>query len=185
MSAELETKVINILELDGIATMHQLRNKTGLLAGYDKNGLLPEAIKHLIKNGIVERVYTCFGRRRRLLGYRIKQLYAERRERVASLFSDYSVKKRMRDISAETGIPWNYISRTLRLMVIDETLCVDPNRHGVNFYSLFKPGRFGHANDLAFDFDSRLNEYRKNNGLLPDKPVFEIEKLNGETGLEL
>ena len=74
MSAEIETKIINILELDGIATMHQLRQKTGLLAGYDKDGIMPETIKHLIKNGIVERVYTCFGRRRRLLGYRIKQL---------------------------------------------------------------------------------------------------------------
>ncbi|HBJ0476731.1 TPA: hypothetical protein LAN56_003465 [Escherichia coli] len=185
MSVELETKIINILELDGIDTMHQLRQKTGLSAEYDEAGCLPETIKHLIDTGIVERVYTYFGQRRRLLGYRIKYLYAQRRDRVAALFSDYSVKKRMRDISAETGIPWNYLSRTLRLMVIDETLCIDTNKHGLNFYSLFKPGRFGHANDLAFDFDSRLNEYRKNNGLLPDKPVFEIEKLNGETGLEL
>lgn len=183
MSIELEAKIINILELDGIATMHQLRQKTGLSAKYDEAGRLPATVKHLIDTNLVERVYT--GPRRRLLGYRIKYLYEQRRERVAALFTDYNVRKRMRDIGAETGIPWNYLSRTLRLMVLDETLCIDTNKHGLNFYSLFKPGRFGHANALAFDFDSRLNEYRKNNGLLPDKPVFEIEKLNGETGLEL
>lgn len=49
MNTEIETKIINILELDGIATMHQLRQKTGLLAGYDKDGIMPETIKHLIK----------------------------------------------------------------------------------------------------------------------------------------
>lgn len=182
MSIELEVKVINILELDGIATMLQLRQKTGLSAEYDEAGRLPETVKHLIDINLVERVYTYFGPRRRLLGYRIKYLYEQRRERVAALFTDYNVRKRMKDISAETGIPWNYLSRTLRLMVLDETLCIDTYKHGLNFYSLHKPGRFGHANDLAFDFDSRLNEYRKNNGLLPDKPVFEIEKLNGERG---
>lgn len=184
MSVELESKVIYILELDGIATMHQLRQKTGLSAKCDEAGRLPETVKHLIDLNLVERVYTHFGPRRRLLGYRIKYLYEQRRERVAALFTDYNVRKRMRDISAETGIPWNYLSRTLRLMVLDETLCIDTNKPGPNFYSLFKPGRFGHANDLAFYFDSCLNEYRKNNGLLPDKPVFEIEKLNGITGLE-
>ena len=184
MSIELETKIINILETDGIATMHQLREKTGLLAQDDKAGRLPETVKHLIGVNLVERVYTYCGFRRRLLGYRIKYLYEQRRERIAALFTDCRVKKPMRDISAETGIPRNYLSHTLRLMVLDKTLCVNANKHGLNFYSLFNPGRFGHANDLALEFDSRLNEYRKNNGLLPDKPVFEIEKLNGITGLE-
>lgn len=105
MTVELETKIINILELDGIATIHQLRQKTGLSAEYDEAGCLPETLKHLIDTGLVERVYTYFGTRRRLLGYRIKYLYAERRERVVALFADYNVRKRMRDISAETGIP--------------------------------------------------------------------------------
>ncbi|ENQ0912895.1 hypothetical protein ACENW9_000870 [Escherichia coli] len=185
MSIELEEKIINVLENDGIATMNQLRLRTNFPADQDEAGYLPETVKHLVDSGLVERVYTYFGPRRRLLGYRIKHLYAQRRERVAALFADYNVRKRMRDISAETGIPWNYLSRTLRLMVLDETLCIDTNKHGLNYYSLFKPGRFGHANDLAFDLDSRLTAYRKEHGLLPKGPVFEIEKLNNETGLAL
>ncbi|MDX5589060.1 hypothetical protein J5I72_12835 [Escherichia coli] len=65
----------------------------------------------------------------------------------------------------------------------------DSRKYSVNKFDgkyFFRSARFyGCSSPIVFEFNNRLNEYRKNNGLLPDKPVFEIEKLNGETGLEL
>ncbi|MFX0834530.1 hypothetical protein ABEL57_13050 [Escherichia coli] len=134
----------------------------------------------LVSEGVVIRVDLNIKR----LSYCLKSVREMAIREIIPLFSNNSGYFSAEDVKNELNININKgkVGRILRMLGSENLLTV--NKFDGKYF--FRNARFyGYSNVVAFNFSHLLNEYRKNNGLLPDKPVFEIEKLNGHTGLEL
>lgn len=118
------------------------------------------------------------------LSYCLKSVREMAIKKIMPLFLNSSDYFSAEDVKKELKleIKQRKICRVLKMLGSENLLTI--NKFDGKYF--FRSVRFyGCSSPIVFEFNSRLNEYRKNNGLLPDKPVFEIEKLNSETGLEL
>lgn len=138
------------------------------------------ALDALVSDGVVIKVDLNSKR----LSYCLKSVREMAIRDIIPLFSNSSGYFSSEDVKNELNININKgkVGRILRMLGSENLLTV--NKFDGKYF--FRNARFyGYSSVISFNFSNLLNEYRKNNGLLPDKPVFEIEKLNGETGLEL
>lgn len=138
------------------------------------------ALDALVSDGVIIKVDLNSKR----LSYCLKSVREMAIRNIIPLFSNSSGYFSAEDVKNELNININKgkVGRILRMLGSENLLTV--NKFDGKYF--FRNARFyGYSSVISFNFSNLLNEYRKNNGLLPDKPVFEIEKLNGETGLEL
>ncbi|WP_196606397.1 hypothetical protein [Escherichia coli] len=138
------------------------------------------ALDALVSDGVIIKVDLNSKR----LSYCLKSVREMAIRDIIPLFSNSSGYFSAEDVKNELNININKgkVCRILRMLGSENLLTV--NKFDGKYF--FRNARFyGYSSVISFNFSNLLNEYRKNNGLLPDKPVFEIEKLNGETGLEL
>lgn len=138
------------------------------------------ALDALVSDGVIIKVDLNSKR----LSYCLKSVREMAIRDIIPLFSNSSGYFSAEDVKNELNININKgkVGRILRMLGSENLLTV--NKFDGKYF--FRNARFyGYSSVISFNFSNLLNEYRKNNGLLPDKPVFEIEKLNGETGLEL
>ncbi|MCX9424209.1 hypothetical protein IGP34_08180 [Escherichia coli] len=138
------------------------------------------ALDALVSDGVIIKVDLNSKR----LSYCLKSVREMAIRDIIPLFSNSSWYFSAEDVKNELNININKgkVGRILRMLGSENLLTV--NKFDGKYF--FRNARFyGYSSVISFNFSNLLNEYRKNNGLLPDKPVFEIEKLNGETGLEL
>ncbi len=138
------------------------------------------ALDALVSDGVIIKVDLNSKR----LSYCLKSVREMAIRDIIPLFSNSSGYFSAEDVKNELNININKgkVGRILRMLGSENLLTV--NKFDGKYF--FRNARFyGYSNVIAFNFSNLLNEYRKNNGLLPDKPVFEIEKLNSEAGLEL
>lgn len=138
------------------------------------------ALDALVSDGVIIKVDLNTKR----LSYCLKSVREMAIRDIIPLFSNSSGYFSAEDVKNELNININKgkVGRILRMLGSENLLTV--NKFDGKYF--FRNARFyGYSSVISFNFSNLLNEYRKNNGLLPDKPVFEIEKLNGETGLEL
>lgn len=138
------------------------------------------ALDALVSDGVIIKVDLNSKR----LSYCLKSVREMAIRDIIPLFSNSSGYFSAEDVKNELNINISKgkVGRILRMLGSENLLTV--NKFDGKYF--FRNARFyGYSSVISFNFSNLLNEYRKNNGLLPDKPVFEIEKLNGETGLEL
>lgn len=138
------------------------------------------ALDALVSDGVIIKVDLNSKR----LSYCLKSVREMAIRDIIPLFSNSSWYFSAEDVKNELNININKgkVGRILRMLGSENLLTV--NKFDGKYF--FRNARYyGYSSVISFNFSNLLNEYRKNNGLLPDKPVFEIEKLNGETGLEL
>lgn len=138
------------------------------------------ALDALVSDGVIIKVDLNSKR----LSYCLKSVREMAIRDIIPLFSNSSGYFSAEDVKNELNININKgkVGRILRMLGSENLLTV--NKFDGKYF--FRNARFyGYSSVISFNFSNLLNEYRKNNGLLPDKPVFEIEKLNRETGLEL
>lgn len=137
------------------------------------------ALDALVSDGVIIKVDLNSKR----LSYCLKSVREMAIRDIIPLFSNSSGYFSAEDVKNELNINISKgkVGRILRMLGSENILTV--NKFDGKYF--FRNARFyGYSNVVSFNFSNLLNEYRKNNWLLPDKPVFEIEKLNGETGLE-
>lgn len=137
------------------------------------------ALDALVSDGVIIKVDLNSKR----LSYCLKSVREMAIRDIIPLFSNSSGYFSAEDVKNELNININKgkVGRILRMLGSENLLTV--NKFDGKYF--FRNASFyGYSSVISFNFSNLLNEYRKNNGLLPDKPVFEIEKLNGETGLE-
>lgn len=136
------------------------------------------ALDALVSDGVIIKVDLNSKR----LSYCLKSVREMAIRDIIPLFSNSSGYFSAEDVKNELNININKgkVGRILRMLGSENLLTV--NKFDGKYF--FRNARFyGYSSVISFNFSNLLNEYRKNNCLLPDKPVFEIEKLNGETGL--